>query len=86
MMLRDEAKIDDGIALTIANKISKGLRSGELTNNERDLLEHLDLPEWYIPYVDKVHYMSSKASTIGVLRIALVFMWYKTNYPDKFEM
>jgi hypothetical protein len=86
MMLRDEAGIDTGIALDITNKISKGLRSGELTNNERDLLEHLELPEWFIPYIDKVHYMSSKATTIGVLRIALAFMWYKINYPDKFEM
>jgi DNA polymerase III alpha subunit (gram-positive type) len=86
MMLRDEAKIDTGIALTIANKISKGLRSNELTNNERDLIEHLDLPEWFIPYVDKVHYMSSKAATIGVLRIALAFMWYKINYSDKFDI
>lgn len=86
MMLRDEAGIDTGIALDITNKISKGLRSGELTNNERDLLEHLELPEWFIPYIDKVHYMSSKATTIGVLRIALAFIWYKINYPDKFEM
>jgi DNA polymerase-3 subunit alpha (Gram-positive type) len=86
MMLRDEAGMDTGIALDITNKISKGLRSGELTNNERDLLEHLELPEWFIPYIDNVHYMSSKATTIGVLRIALAFMWYKINYPDKFEM
>jgi len=86
MMLRDEAKIDTGIALTIANKISKGLRSGELTKSERDLLEHLELPEWFIPYIDNVHYMSSKAATIGVLRIALACMWYKINYPDKFKM
>ena len=86
MMLRDEAKIDTGIAFNVTNKINKGSRSNKLTNNERDLIEHLDLPEWFIPYVDKVHYMSSKATTIGVLRIALAFMWYKINYPDKFEM
>jgi DNA polymerase III alpha subunit (gram-positive type) len=70
----------------MTNKISRGSRSDKLTNNECDLLDHLDLPEWFIPYIKKVHYMSSKASTIGVLRIALAFMWYKINYSDKFEM
>jgi DNA polymerase-3 subunit alpha (Gram-positive type) len=86
MMLRNEAKIDTGIAFNMTNKISRGSRSNKLTNNECDLLDHLDLPEWFIPYIKKVYYMSSKASTIGVLRIALAFMWYKINYPDKFEM
>lgn len=86
MMLRDEAKINTGIAFNITNKISKGLRSDKLTNSERDLLERLDLPEWYIPYIEKVHYMCSKASTIGALRIALAFIWYKINYPDQFEI
>lgn len=86
MMLRDEAKINTGIAFNITNKISKGLRSDKLTNSERDLLEHLDLSEWYIPYIEKVHYMCSKSTTIGVLRIALAFIWYKINYPDQFEI
>ena len=86
MLLRDNAKVDADIALAIANKISRGLRSNELTDNERNLIDHLDLPTWFMPYVQKVRYMSSKAAVVGTLRIALVFMWFKINYPERFEM
>lgn len=86
MLLRDEAEVDANIALTIANKKSKRLRSNELTDNERNLLEKLDMPTWFVPYIEKVRYMGSKSAVIGTLRIALAFMWYKINYPEKFEM
>ena len=86
MLLRDEAEVDADIALIIANKKSKCLRSNELTDNERNHLETLDMPTWFVPYVDRVRYMCSKAAVVGTLRIALVFMWFKINYPDKFVL
>ena len=86
MMLRNDDGIDTSIALNIANKVSKGLHSNELTDNERTLLEALDLPEWFIPYIEKVRYMSSKATTIGMLQIALAFLWYKIQFPEKFNV
>ena len=86
MILSDDSKINTDITLDVANKISKGLRSNELTDSEYNLLEHLDLPSWFMTYVEKVRYMSSKAAVIGILRIALTFMWFKINYPDNFEM
>ena len=86
MLLRDKAKVDADIALTITNKKSKRLRSNELTDKERNLLENLDMPLWFVPYIEKVRYMGSKSAVIGTLRIALVFMWYKVNFPDKFEV
>ena len=72
--------------LTIANKKSIRLRSNELTDNERNLFEKLDMPMWFVPYIEKVRYMSSKAAVIGTLRIALTFMWYKVNFPTRFKI
>ena len=72
--------------LTIANKKSIRLRSNELTDNERNLFEKLDMPMWFVPYIEKVRYMSSKAAVIGTLRIALTFMWYKGNFPTRFKI
>ena len=86
ILLRDEAKVHTNIALTIANKKSNRLRSNELTDNERNLLETLDMPPWFVTYIERVRYMGSKAAIVGTLRIALVFMWYKVNFPDKFEV
>ena len=86
MLLRDEAKVDADIALTIANKKSLRLRSNELTDNERNLFEKLDMPMWFVPYIEKVRYMSSKATVVEMLRIALVFMWYKVNFPTRFNI
>ena len=85
MLLRDKAKVDADVALAIANKKSNRLRSNELTDKERNLLENLDMPTWFVPYIEKVIYMGSKAAIVGTLRIALVIMWYKVNFPDKFE-
>lgn len=85
MMLREETGVDPDLALNIANKICQERLAKEMTEHECSLLEHLDLPAWFVPYISKVHYMSSKAATIGILRIALAFMWYKIRYPEYFD-
>ena len=86
IMLKDDVQIDTGLAFHLTNKISKGLHANKLTYNEHALLRHSGLPSWFFPYVDRVEFLSSKSATIGMLKIALAFMWYKVNYPDKFEM
>ncbi len=90
MMLRErlekEGHTDVGIAYNIATKIRLGVyaRVG-ISAEDRALLEYLDLPEWFIPYVEKIEYMTSKSNSISSLRIALAFMWYKVNYPEMFK-
>ena len=56
-----------------------------MSAEERAILESLDFPDWFIPYIEKISYMSSKAVAVGTLRIALVFMWYKINYREAFD-
>lgn len=86
MMLKEENHLDDMTALNLANKISRGLKADELTDDEFILLSNLDLPTWFMPYIEKVIYMGAKSVSVGVLRIALAFMWYKMNFPDKFDV
>ena len=84
--LREAGHADVGIAHNIATKIRLGVyaRVG-ISAEDRVLLEYLDLPEWFIPYVEKIEYMTSKSNSISSLRIALAFMWYKINYPEMFK-
>ena len=90
MMLRErlekEGHADVGIAYNIATKIRLGVYSRVgIGAEDRALLEYLDLPEWFVPYIEKIQYMSNKANSVGTLRIALAFMWYKINYPETFK-
>ena len=75
-----------GIAFDITRKVRLGIyeRKG-ISACDRALLEYLDLPEWFVPYIEKIQYMSNKANSVGTLRIALAFMWYKINYPETFK-
>ena len=90
MILRERLKkaghTDVGIAHNIATKIRLGVYSRVgISAEDRALLEYLDLPEWFIPYVEKIEYMTSKSNSISSLRIALAFMWYKVNHPETFK-
>lgn len=90
MLLRDKLREaghgDVGIAYNIATKIRLGVyaRVG-ISAEDRALLEYLDLPEWFIPYAEKIQYMFPKAHNLESLRIALTLMWYKVNYPEMFK-
>ena len=85
MMLRDEAHMEPSLAFDISSKIRQGWLADGTIEKERTLLAHPDLPAWFVPYIEKVHYMTSKAATIGILQIALGFMWYKIHYPKAFD-
>ena len=84
--LRDSGCDGMGIAYNISRKVGMGIYSRcGMSAEERAILESLDLPDWFIPYIEKISYMSSKAVAVGTLRIALAFMWYKINYREAFD-
>ncbi len=90
MLLRDKLREagheDVGIAYNLAMKIRYGISANRgISAEELALLDYLDLPEWFIPYAERIQYMFSKAHNIESLRIALTFMWYKINYPKEFD-
>ena len=58
-----------GIAYELTNKI----KWGKIDADSRALLECLDLPEWFIPYAEKIQYMFPKAHSVQ-----------KINYPEEF--
>ena len=75
-----------GIAYNIANKARVGFYSNNgVSGEDLAILDGLDLPDWFIPYIEKVSYMSPKSVGIETLRIALAFMWYKINYREAFD-
>lgn len=90
MLIRDKlvesGHTDVGIAHNVATRVRLGVyaRSG-ICAEDNSLIEYLNLPNWFIPYVEKIEYMSSKANSISVLRTALTFMWYKVNCPEAFS-
>lgn len=83
--LREAGHTDTGIAFNITTKARRGVYAREgIAAEDRAVLEYLDLPKWFATYLEKVQYMSPKSHSVENLRIALVFMWYKINYPEIF--
>lgn len=90
MLLRDKLReaghTDVGIAHNIAIKIRLGVYAKlGISSEDLALIEYLDLPEWFIPYAEKIQYMFPKAHNVESLRSSLTFMWYKINYPETFN-
>lgn len=85
MLLRDSLQSagysDNGIAFELTERI----RHGRLDASSRLILSSLDLPEWFMDYVESIKYMFPKAHSVSYLREALAFMWFKLNYPEKFD-
>ena len=83
--LREAGHTDTGIAFNITTKARRGVYAREgIAAEDRAVLEYLDLPKWFATYLEKVQYMSPKSHSVENLRTALVFMWYKINYPEIF--
>ena len=83
--LREAGLSDLSFADHFAHKARHGMYAlGGIRWEDRELLNHLNLPDWFIPYIEKIQYLSHKAHDIYNLRTALVFMWYKVNYPEEF--
>ena len=84
--LREAGHEDVGIAYNIATKIRFGAYAQVgISAENRALLEYLDMPGWFISYIEKIDYMFPKAHNIESLRTSLTFMWYKINYPEVFN-
>ena len=68
--LRHTGFNDTGLAFELTEKI----RYGRIDVNSRLILSSLDLPEWFVPYVEKIQYMFPKSHSVSYLREALIFM------------
>lgn len=71
MLLRDRlwaAGCDDN---GIAYELTERIRHGRLDANSRLILSSLDLPEWFMDYVENIKYMFPKSHSVSCLREAL---------------
>lgn len=84
--LREKGLFDCGIAYDVASKVRSGTYAKlGMTTVDHATLESLGLDEWFISYIRKIQYASFKAKSLGHLRIALAFMWFKIHYPREFK-
>lgn len=77
---------DIGIPLKIMEDVRKGIyaRRG-LPEDIRTLLINIECEEWFIESIQKIRYLFPKAHCVAILRQALILMWYKIKFPEKFE-
>ena len=85
MLLRDKLKVagynDNGIAYELTERI----RHGRLDANSRLILSSLDLPEWFMDYVENIRYMFPKSHSVSRLGEALAFMRFKPCFMAELD-
>ena len=85
ILLRDKLKVagynDNGIAYELTERI----RHGRLDANSRLILSSLDLPEWFMDYVENIRYMFPKSHSVSCLGETLAFMRFKPCFMAELD-
>ncbi|MEA1960023.1 MAG: PolC-type DNA polymerase III [Bacillota bacterium] len=68
-----------------AFKSMENVRKGRgLKNEEVEMMQACDVPEWYIDSCQKIKYMFPKAHAVAYVTMAFRIAWFKVNYPLAF--
>ena len=73
--------VDEVNAFQIMEQVRKGRK---LTEDMRQLMAEVEIPQWYIDSCDKVRYVCSKVNSISRAKIAWWLAYYKLNHPSEF--
>ena len=77
---------ETGFALDVADKARNGyyLKHG-MDNFTVEMLYELRYDDWFIDYLLRTNYMSTKALSVMELWHVIVLSWYQTYYPKQYE-
>lgn len=75
------AGAENKMAFDTMEKVRKGKG---LTEEQENIMNNLDLPEWYIDSCKKIKYMFPKAHAVAYVMLSYRIAYYKINYPLAF--
>ncbi|MBU5669076.1 PolC-type DNA polymerase III [Peptoniphilus sp. MSJ-1] len=75
------AGAENKMAFDTMEKVRKGKG---LTPEQEEIMNNLDLPEWYIDSCKKIKYMFPKAHAVAYVMLSFRIAYYKLNYPLAF--
>ena len=74
-----------GLPNKTAFKIMENVRKGKgITQEEADLMEENDVPEWYIESCRRIKYMFPKAHAVAYVMMSYRIAYYKVYHPVEF--
>lgn len=73
-----QAGAENKMAFFTMEKVRKGKG---LTDEQREIMEKLPLPSWYIGACEKIKYMFPKAHAVAYVMLSFRVAYYKLNYP-----
>ena len=77
--------IHKGLPNKTAFKIMENVRKGKgITQEEADLMEENDVPEWYIESCRRIKYMFPKAHAVAYVMMSYRIAYYKVYHPVEF--
>ena len=76
---------ETGFALDVADKARNGyyLKHG-MDNYTVEMLYELRYDDWFIDYLLRTNYMSTKAFSVMELKYFILLTWYQTYYPKQY--
>lgn len=76
----EKCNIDKKYATLIMNYVRKGrFAINDVPNDMRNVLNTIELPEWFNEFICKVCYMTAKALSIELCKTSLALSYYKTR-------
>ena len=81
MLYLIRAGAENKIAFDTMERVRKGRG---LTDEQKEVIKTLDLPDWYIESCQKIKYMFPKAHAVAYVMLSFRIAYYKLNYPLAF--
>lgn len=81
MLYLIHAGAENKMAFDTMEKVRKGKG---LTDDKKEIMSKLPLPDWYIDSCEKIKYMFPKAHAVAYVMLSFRIAYYKINYPLAF--
>lgn len=78
MLYLIRAGAENKMAFDTMERVRKGRG---LTDEQREIMENLDLPSWYIASCEKIKYMFPKAHAVAYVTLSFRIAYFKIHYP-----
>ena len=83
--MEERGVYDNGFAYDVAEKARKGYYAEHgMDNYTVEMLYELRYDDWFIDYLLRTNYMSTKALSVMELKYFILLTWYKTYYPKQY--
>lgn len=78
--------VNTGYAYKIMEDTRRGIYArGGVSDEMRKQLKHIEIEDWFVDSIGKIHYLFPKAHGVTYVKLAATLVWYKIHYSKEFN-